>query len=63
MLPAEERGELPGDHPAGAVDEFLGEDDRRGEIVPGGNELLGKGGKRRPVRLFRGAGIEAERDV
>ena len=63
VLPAEERGELPGDHAASAMNELLGKHDRRREIVPGGNELLGKGRQRRPVRLFRGAGIEAERDV
>ena len=43
VLPAKERGKLPGDDAAGAVDELFGENDRRREIVAGGNELLGEG--------------------
>ena len=63
VLPAKERGVLPGDDAASAVDELFGEHDRRRKIVAGGDELLGEGRQRRPVGLFRSAGIEAHGDV
>lgn len=59
-LGTHEAGELPGDHAAGVVDDFIGELDDGREVVAGAEGFVGDGGDRGPVGVFGFAGVEAD---